>query len=326
MKKYDIVIIGGGPVGLFAAFYAGRRGMSTLIIEASDTLGGQPNTIYSEKWILDIPGQLRVTGYDLTKRLIEQAQSPYLTTLLNTKVISCQGSLEQGFTITCQNVQDNILASSVLIATGVGEITPQRIGLPREDTLKGVHYYLQSKSIITGKKVVVLGGGDSALDWADFADGVASETHLVHRRDEFRAQEQSVRRLMASNVNLHLNGQVAALHGDDQLKGVDIQHKDSQLKHIPCDVLVVSFGFKIQLGGLENWGLTIEQNGVVVDNTLETNIPGIFAAGDVAHTPGLGNSKLIAIGFGQATIAVNAAKTRIDPKAKFFPGHSTNWK
>jgi thioredoxin reductase len=330
LKIYDLVIVGGGPVGLFASFYAGRRNMSTLIIEASDSLGGLPQTIYSEKWILDIPGFSNITGYDLSKRLIEQAQSDYLTIRTNTKVKSYQGDLSGGFTLHCEGVDgsEQIQARTILLATGVGQISSRKIGVPGEEEFKdnGVYYSIKSKDSVRGNKVVVVGGGDSALDWVDLIHDVASEIHLVHRREDFRAQEESVRRLMSSKVQLHLNAEVKAIEGSDAVQSVQILYKQGHKGTIPCEVVIVAFGFHIELDSLEQWGLKTEKEGVVVNHSMETNIPGVFAAGDVAFTPGIGTTKLIAIGFGQGTISVNTAKSRIDPKALFYPGHSTNWK
>ncbi len=330
MEKYDLVIIGGGPVGLFAAFYAGRRNMKTLMVEASEALGGLPYLIYSEKVILDIPGFSQVTGYELSKRLVEQSQSEMLTVMTETKVLSHEGNLESGFTLhcACKDGPKDIQASTVLIATGAGEISPRTIGVPGEESLKdkGVHYFIKSKEAIKGKKVVVIGGGDSALDWVDLVEDVAEEVRLVHRREEFRAQEESVRRLMASKTKLHLNAEVKAIHGEASVTAVEIFTEGTGSEIVGCDVVIIAFGFRIQLETLNSWGLELESGGIVVNQMMETNIPGIFAAGDVAYTPGVGSTKLIAIGFAQGTIAVNTAKTRIDPKAKFFPGHSTAWK
>jgi ferredoxin/flavodoxin---NADP+ reductase len=330
MENFDLVIVGGGPIGLFSAFYAGRRNMKTLIVEAADVLGGLPYTIYPEKWILDVPGFPLVTGYDLSKRLVEQAQSDMVTVKTQATILSYEGSLEAGFKINYieDGVPGQLSARTILLATGVGKITPRTLDVPGEETLqdRGVHYFIGSTDIVRGKRVVVVGGGDSALDWVDLMQGEASDIHLVHRRAEFRAQEESVRRLMDSAAQLHLNAEVSRIVGDEQVTSVEVIYKDGRLEVIPCDVVIIAFGFRVELGSLNDWGLEMDKGYVVVNHSMETNIPGIFAAGDVTCSPGIGSTKLLAIGFAQGTIAVNMAKMRSDSKAAFFPGHSTNWK
>ena len=329
MNVYDLIIVGGGPVGLFAAFYAGRRHMKTLVIEAADTLGGLPYSLYSEKWILDVPGFSQITGYDLSQKLIEQAQSDMLTVMTSTQVLSCEGDLSQGFIVSCQRDGKpvHIKTASLLLATGMGKITPRKMNVPGEDRFfsHGLDYSLRSLDEARGKRVVITGGGDSALDWADMLDGVAAEVRLVHRREDFRAQEESVRRLKASGVILHLNSQITSILGDQVVEGVEVLNDQKIKQTYPCDKVIVSFGAKIQLETFTSWGLCMEEGGLLVNNAMETNKPGIFAAGDVVYTPGVGSTKLIAIGFAQGVIAVNTAKTRIDPQARFFPGHSTAW-
>jgi thioredoxin reductase len=330
MESFDLVIIGGGPVGLFSAFYAGRRNMKTSIIEASGELGGQPCNLYPEKEILDVPGLKKISGLEFTKRLIEQAESDHLTIIDQTKVENYEGDLAQGFKLRCDGSRgkEEILARSILITTGMGEITPRFLEVGGEERLKdkGVYYYLKTKELVSGKKVVVVGGGDSALDWLDLIDDVASEVHLVHRRDEFRAQEESIKKLKKSKAKLHLNAHITQIYGEEQVTGVQVLNTAGEKEEITCDVVLVAIGFHINLGSIGKWPLEMEKGSIVVKSDMETSVPGIFAAGDVAYTPGVGSSKLIVIGFGQGAIAVNTAKTRIDPAAAFFPGHSTGWK
>lgn len=330
MQKFDLTIIGGGPVGLFSAFYACRRGMKTAIIEALPEVGGQPLNLYPEKEILDIPGIQNISGLDLSKSLFEQAQSINLTILTETKAQSYTGDLKEGFVLKCNTPGGDIeiISRAIVITTGVGEIKPREIDAPGEKEFdnKGVYYYLKDSAIVNNKRVVVVGGGDSALDWVNHISSRVKTIDLVHRSDAFRAQEESLRALELKNIYLHLNSRITKIHGTDFVTGVDIINNADETMHIKCDLVLAALGFHINLGSMSNWPLQTEKGSIVVKVNMETSVPGIFAAGDVTYTPGLGNSKLFVIGFSQATIAVNTAKTLIDTKASFFPGHSTSWK
>lgn len=327
--NYDLIIIGGGPVGLFAAFYAGRRNLKTAIIETAQNLGGQPLALYPEKMILDLPGFKQICGQEFSERMIEQAQSEMLTVYTQTQVESYTGDLDNGFQLKCIGEAGpfTLQTRSILVTTGVGEISPRLLEVKGEDlfTQKGLYYFLTNTNLVRGKRVVVAGGGDSALDWVEMIHNIADEVHLVHRRDQFRAQEESIKQLHQSSARIHLNAQITDIMGDTHVTGVRISSA-TEAYDIPCDIILVAFGFHINLGPIAQWPLEKEKGSIRVLADMETSIPGIFAAGDVAFAPGVGSSKLLVIGMAQATIAVNTAKTRLDPKAKFFPGHSTNWK
>jgi thioredoxin reductase (NADPH) len=213
----------------------------------------------------------------------------------------------------------------VIVCAGVGAFSPTKLDVDREESFegRGVTYGVRDKEALRGKRVAIVGGGDSALDWALGLETVASEVLLIHRRDGFRAHEDSVRRLVASTVEQRLWEVVTALEGDTCLKTIVTENKQSHEVHrYDIDALVVNIGFKTNLGPLKAWGLNIEKNKILVDSCMRTNLSGVYAAGDVCtHDAKL---DLIATGVGEVCTAVNFAKVQIDPNSKAFPGHSSD--
>ena len=212
-----------------------------------------------------------------------------------------------------------------MVSAGAGAFSPTKIGVEREEEMegKGLYYGVKDKSVFVGKDIVIVGGGDSAFDWALNLHSVAKSIKLVHRRDVFRAHEETIKQVKATDVEFCLFKQVTALHGEAAMNGVtltDTQTKESE--QIECDAVIVNIGFKSSLGPLKDWGMTIEKNQIVVDHLYQTNLPGVFSVGDVCNFEG--KLKLIATGVGEAATAVCIAKTMIDPKAKLFPGHSSD--
>jgi thioredoxin reductase (NADPH) len=213
----------------------------------------------------------------------------------------------------------------VIISAGAGAFQPTRIGIEREDEFhgQGIHYGVRDKSVFSGKKIAIVGGGDSAFDWALNLLDVAGEITLVHRRDVFKAHEESVEQVKSSRVQMKIWYAVKELHGNGQLTGVTLENLQTKdIHHHECDAVIVNIGFKSSLGPIKEWGLVIEKNQVKVDDRYETNLPGVFAIGDVCSFPG--KLKLIATGVGEAATAVCFAKMRLDPNAKLFPGHSSD--
>ncbi|MBS1724455.1 MAG: NAD(P)/FAD-dependent oxidoreductase [Armatimonadetes bacterium] len=323
MERVDVTIIGGGPVGLFAAFYAGMRGMSVRIIDSLPELGGQLTALYPEKYVYDMPGFPGVLAKDLASALVQQGTQFGPETVLDV----CAEALAQdaeGYTLTGANGRA-YPTRTIVISAGAGAFSPTKIGVEREESYvgHGLSYGVKSKADFAGKDVLIIGGGDSAFDWALNLHPVAKKVSLVHRRDQFRAHEETIRDVQTLGVEFKLWKVVKELHGEGHIAGVTLE--DTQTKEterVDCDAVVVNIGFKSSLGPIKEWGLNIEKNQIVVDHLCQTNLPGVFAVGDVCTFEG--KLKLIATGVGEAVTAVCVAKTIIDPAAKLFPGHSSD--
>ncbi|WP_409343335.1 NAD(P)/FAD-dependent oxidoreductase [Paenibacillus sp. MBLB4367] len=321
----DITIIGGGPAGMFAAFYAGMRQASAKIIESMPQLGGQLAALYPEKYIYDVAGFPKVTAQQLVNNLKEQMEHFPVQVCLEEKVQQVIKVAERHFEIVTD--KGTHYSRAVIITAGVGAFEPRRLELPEAAQFekKNLHYFVNDLTAFAGQKVVVSGGGDSAVDWALMLEPVAEQVTLIHRRDKFRAHEHSVENLMNSSVAVVTPVDIEKLHGDDLISKVSITHsKTGETRELDCDSLIVNFGFVSSIGPIAEWGLEIDNGSIVVDSRMETNIPGIFAAGDITTYPG--KLKLIAVGFGEAPTAINNAKVYIDPSAKLSPGHSSNMK
>lgn len=323
MSEKDFIIIGGGPTGLFAAFYAGMRKASVKVIDSMPQLGGQLSALYPDKYIYDVAGFPKIKAQDLVNRLIAQAEHFHPEYCLNEKVLKVEKIAERHFTVkTTKGVHT---AKAIIITAGCGAFEPRKLPLPGAEKYNktNLHYFISDLKRFTGKKVLIAGGGDSAVDWALMLEPIAKHVTLIHRRDKFRAHEHSVDNLNKSNVEILTPFEIESLGGDKRVEIVRIvDKKGRQKKEIVVDEIIISFGFVSSLGPIQDWGLKIQDGGILVNNHMETNIPGIYAAGDIAQYPG--KLKLIAVGFGEAPTAVNHAKRYIDPKARVQPGHSSN--
>lgn len=322
MNTVDITIVGGGPCGLFASFYAGLRGMSVRIIDSLPELGGQLVALYPEKYILDVAGFPSVLAKDLAKGYIDQG-TQFNPELVLEETAQTLTQTEEGWLITTASGKE-LPTKTVLIAAGAGAFSPTKVGVAREDEFvgKGLYYGVRDKSAFAGKKIVIVGGGDSAMDWCMNLHDVAESITLVHRRDVFRAHEDSINKVKDLGIPFKLFWVVKELHGDDKLTGITIENtqtKETQVLDI--DALCVNIGFKSSLGPIKEWGLELEKNTIKVSTGYKTNLPGVFAVGDVCSYEG--KLKLIATGSAEAVTAVCYAKQHIDPSAKLFPGHSS---
>jgi thioredoxin reductase len=320
---YDITIIGGGPSGLYAAFYTGLRAAKTKIIDSLPQLGGQLAALYPDKYIYDIPGFPRVLAKEFVERQIEQAKAFSPGICLNEKVIDL-GARADGM-LELKTEPGNVhLSRSVIVAAGVGAFVPRSLDIPDVKRMegKGVYYFVQDLEAFRGKKVMVVGGGDTALDWALSLQGIASEVYLVHRRDKFRAHEESIHDLFASPSKVLLYHELKALHGEDHIEAATVfDNRTGEETTLPVDALVSGLGYLANLGPIKNWGLEISGNSIRVDTTMRTNLPGVYAVGDI--TTYEGKIKLIATATAEAAIAANYAKGYLDPKSRIFPGHSS---
>jgi thioredoxin reductase len=325
LELTDILIIGAGPAGMFAAFYGGMRQASVKIVECMPQLGGQLAALYPEKYIYDVAGFPKVTAQELVNNLAEQMKHFPLTVCLEEKVLQVIKKEERLFEVVTDVAVHYCRA--IIITAGVGAFQPRRLELPEavKYEKKNLHYFVNDLQIFSNKKVLINGGGDSAVDWALMLEPIAEKVTLIHRRDKFRAHEHSVENLMKSTIEVLTPKELISLHGDDLIEKVTLEDcKNGEKFDMDVDAVIINFGFISALGPIAEWGFEIDNGSIIVDSRMETSIPGIFAAGDVTTYPG--KLKLIAVGFGEAPTAINNAKVYIDPAAKLSPGHSSNMK
>lgn len=320
---YDITVIGGGPAGLYGLYYAGLRGMKAKVIESLPQLGGQPAALYPEKYIYDVAGFPRVLGKDLAANLEEQALRHNPTVCLGERVASMQR--EDGLIVLATD-KGRHLTRTVLIAAGAGAFAPRKVAVPRLEEMegRGVYYFVRDREAFRGKAVMIVGGGDSAVDWALALQDIAARVILVHRRDGFRAHEQAVREVYASGrVEVLVYHEVKALAGEERVEGVTVfDNRSGEERAYDVDTLLLNIGFLSDLGPIRSWGLDFARNAISVSASMATNLPGVYAAGDIASHPG--HLKLISVGAAEAAVAVNNAKHFLDPEAAVEPGHSTH--
>lgn len=323
-KIYDITIIGGGPVGLFAAFYAGMRKASVKIIESLPQLGGQLSTLYPEKYIYDIPGFPAVRAQELVNNLTQQMQPFDPTVCLGEAVHAVEKQADGTFEITTET--DIHYSKSIIITAGNGAFQPRRLELEEAKQYEGknLHYFINDLSRFSGRRVAVCGGGDSAVDWALMLEPIAAEVSIIHRRNAFRAHEHSVSNLEKSNVKIMTPFIPTSIVGDESgLSAIALDEvKGDKKELLEVDDFIINYGFVSSLGPIKDFGLDLERNSIVVNSKMETNIPGIYSAGDICTYDG--KVKLIATGFGEAPTAVNNAMHFIDPKARVQPMHSSS--
>lgn len=317
----DLLIVGSGPVGLYAAYYAGFRGMTTAVIDSLPEPGGQVAALYPEKLIYDVAGLPGVRGRDLVKALLEQANTYSPRWLLGQSADRLERLSDGRLHIHTTAGQD-VVTHAVILAAGIGTFRPRPLPAGLEYVGSGVDYFVTGLDGYAGHNVLVVGGGDSAVDWALALEPIAESVTLIHRRHQFTAHEASVADLRRSGTTVLTPYVVHALSGDREVSRAIIRDTGSGMLHeLDCTRVVAALGFTANLGPLTNWGLTIVDRHIVVDSKMSTGVPGIYAAGDVTEYPG--KVRLISVGFGEAALAVNNAAVATDPSAQLFPGHST---
>jgi thioredoxin reductase (NADPH) len=320
-READLVIIGAGPTGLYAAYYAGFRGMSVAVVDSLPEVGGQVAALYPEKDIFDVAGLPAIKGQSLVAALAEQANQWDPVFLLGSSATDL-AHREDGVVVTtaagCQ-----VRAKAALITGGVGTFTPRELPVGAEYAGRGLRYFVPRLAELSGHEVVVVGGGDSAVDWALSLRDVARSVTLVHRRPDFRAHARSVTELRSSDVRILTPYEVAEVGGEGRLARVAIQHRETgERVELPAQSLVAALGFIADLGPVEQWGLDLRKRHILVDRTMRTNRPRVYAAGDIADYDG--KVKLISVGFGEAATAVNNMAPLIDPRLRVEPGHSSD--
>lgn len=324
----DILIIGAGPIGLFAGFYAGMRNLSTQIVDSLLEVGGQPKALYPEKKIYDIPAYPHITGNELIEQLSSQ-----LTTFhddidfhLGEEIISIE---KTGDYFTVKSKEHSYEARAIIIACGNGSFSPRRVDLMNLATYENrdLRYHIPRYSDYLGKRVVICGGGDSAIDHAITLSNYAKEVIVVHRRPQFRAMEYAVKEAEAkTNVHFLTPYVPERVDGDGQhLESVTLKKaRSGELVKVPCDAMIIAYGYTADISAMQNWGLAMERNHILVDQYMATNIPGIFAIGDAVTYPG--KTQLIVSGFGEAPTAINSAYQYLNPDQRLTPLHSTDLK
>ena len=323
-KVYDITIIGAGPAGLFTAFYGGMRQASVKLIESLPHIGGQLTALYPEKYIYDVAGFPKIRAQQLIDNLDEQLKLFDTTIVLGQSVEKVE-KLEDGTFKLVTSTNDVHYSKVIIITAGNGAFEPRRLNVKNSEQFEGInlHYYVKDMNQFKDEHVVILGGGDSAVDWALMLEPIAKKVTLVHRRNQFRAHEHSIEQLKKSSVEIITPFVPIDIEGEEKIEKLILQEsRGEEIVEIDVDSVICNYGFISRLGPIANWGLEIKKNSIVVNSKMETNIPGIYAVGDINTYEG--KVKLIATGFGEAPTAVNNAMTYIDPKARIQPRHSTS--
>ena len=319
VHETDVLIVGAGPAGLFGAYYAGFRGMSVTLVDSLPEIGGQVSALYPEKAILDVAGFPTIKGRELVNALVEQAASAKPTYLLNRTA----NALEVGEDSVTMGLDDGseVVAKVVVITAGIGKFTPRPLPAGDGWESRGLVFFVPSFDEYVGKDVVIVGGGDSAFDWAHHLEPIASSVTLVHRRDAFRAHQATVDAVLAGRTEVITKAQVTALLGDDRVEKVEITTNDGEVLVRPAQAVVAALGFVADLTAMKDWGVEFDKRHVKVDTAMRTNLPRVFAAGDITEYDG--KVRLIAVGFGEVATAINNAAPLVFPDQGVFPGHSS---
>ena len=328
MPKTDVIIIGAGPSGLFAAFYVGMRDLTARIIDPMAEVGGQLSALYPDKFIYDIAGFPKIRAKELVRNLVEQVKpfDPIYT--LEERAERLEPLDEGGFAVTTSSGR-TYLSRAVIITAGVGAFEPRRIeaeGVARLEH-KGLEYAVRDARAYAGKRLLIIGGGDSAVDWTLTLKDLADQVTLIHRREAFRAHGATVNRLIAAaeagELTILTPYELQAVLGEEWVReAVIVDKKTGATRNLDVDAVLVLTGYVSKLGPITHWGLELEKNRIKVDTRMETNIPGVFAAGDITTYPG--KIRLIAVGFGEAATAANHAAAFAHPRLRVDPGHSSD--
>jgi thioredoxin reductase len=316
----DLLVVGAGPAGLYAAYYAGFRGLSVTIVDTLPEPGGQVTAMYPEKDIFDVGGFLSIKGRDLIAGLVAQAGQFDPTYLLGRQAVSLEETTDGLIVGLADGAQ--VHARAVLITGGLGTFTPRPLPAGQEWVGRGVVNFVPLLDVHAGQEVVVVGGGDSAFDWALALHPIAKSVTLVHRRSKFRAHAGSVDAVRQLGIELVTDAQVQELRAGEngELAEVFVE-VDGALRTLPAQAVIAALGFTADLGPLTEWDLTIERRQIAVDSSMSTGRPRVYGAGDIVTYPG--KVSLIATGFGEAATAVNNIAVELDPSAHLFPGHSS---
>lgn len=319
----DVLVVGAGPVGLYGAYCAGFRDLSTVVVDALPQAGGQVSALYPEKEIRDVAGLPAARGRDFVEALVAQAAAYSPTYLLGRQAVTLEHV--EGEPVVTLDDGTAVRAHAVVLTGGIGTPTPRPLGCGEEWLGTALSYFVLDPSAHAGQDVVVVGGGDSALDWADALTGIARTVTLVHRRTVFRGHAATLRRVRESATAIHTDTEVAALDGDlaaGRLDKVTLRHKDGEETVLGADHVIAALGFVSDLGPLREWGLELRNRYVAIDPSGRTNLPGVYAAGDLADHDA--KVRLMSVGFGEVATVMSHVAVALDPGLPLFPGHSTD--
>lgn len=316
----DILLVGAGPTGLYGAYCAGFRGLRTVVVDGLPQPGGQISALYPEKEILDVAGLPRVRGRDFVAALLDQAGQYGPEYLLGKQAVTldyADGRPE----VTLSDGQ-LVRAGAVILTAGIGTFTPRKLPAGEDYLGRGLSYFVADPGAHRDQNVLVVGGGDSAVDWALALEPIARSVTLVHRRSAFRAHAANVTAVAQSTATVVTDAEVEALTGDKSLRQAHIRVRgDDAPRVFEVDSVVAALGFVSNLGPLNDWGLHLRGRSIVVDSRMRTSLDRVYAAGDVTEYEG--KVRLMSVGFGEVATAVNNAAVALDPELSLFPGHST---
>lgn len=323
----DLLVVGAGPAGLYAAYYAGFRGLSTALVDSLPEPGGQVTALYPEKMIYDVAGFPGVKGRDLVANLVQQAArfDPVYVLGERAETLTDESGARPRAgdrLVVTTDRGTRIRCGAVVITGGIGTFTPRPLPGGAEWEGRGLTYVVKELAAHAGQDVVIVGGGDSAVDWALALEDIAASVTLVHRRKNFRAHAASVADMERGRTAIVTDAQVDSFEGGDTLHTVHVKAKDGSITPYKAQAVIAALGFTADIGPLETWGIDILDRKVLVDTAMRTSVPGVYSAGDI--TEYAGKVRLIAVGFGEAATAVNNAATYLDPDQPLFPGHSSD--
>lgn len=317
----DILIVGAGPVGLFGAYCAGFRGLRTVLVDALPQCGGQIAALYPEKEIRDIAAVPGARGRDIVTALEAQADAFGPTYLLGRQAVELTHSPDGRPQVTLAD-GTTVDAGAVVLTAGIGTFTPRSLPAGEEFLGRGLSYFVPDPQEYADRDVLVVGGGDSAVDWVLALHPIARSVTLVHRRSTFRAHAATVRAVHECGAEIVTDAQVEALVGDDRLREAHLRvDGEDEVRVLKVDAVVAALGFLSNLGPLADWGVELDRRTIVVDTRMRTTVDRIYAAGDITAYPG--KVRLMSVGFGEVATAVNNAAVALDPAMSLFPGHST---
>ena len=319
----DVLIVGAGPTGLYGAYYAGFRGLTVTVVDVLPQPGGQVMALYPEKEIRDVAGIPAIRGRDFVAALVAQA-APFDPTYLLGRLAVALAYRDDEPVVT---LDDGTLvqARAVVLTAGIGVPTPRPLGCGEEWLGTGLSYFVLDPQAHADQDVVIVGGGDSALDWADALDPIARSVTVVHRRGVFRGHAATLARVRSGRARIHTDTQVVTLAGDlaaGRLAAVTLRAKSGAESVVAADHVIAALGFISELGPLRDWGLHLRARSVAVDRSMRTNLPRVYAAGDLTDYDG--KVRLMSVGFGEAATALNHVAVDLDPELTLFPGHSTD--
>ncbi|MGZ4506690.1 MAG: NAD(P)/FAD-dependent oxidoreductase [Blastococcus sp.] len=323
----DLLVVGAGPAGLYAAYYAGFRGLRTAIVDSLPEPGGQVMALYPEKNIYDVAGLPSIKGRELVASLVAQAARFEPVYVLGERADTLTNAAGQrpragDRLLVTTDKGTRISCGAVVITGGIGTFTPRPLPGGAEWEGRGLTYVVRELAAHAGQDVVIVGGGDSAVDWALALGDIASSVTVVHRRKHFRAHAASVADMEKGPAVIVTDAQVDSLEGDDVLHTVHVRAKDGTVTAHKAQTVIAALGFTADIGPLESWGIDIVDRKIMVDTAMRTSVAGVYSAGDI--TEYAGKVRLIAVGFGESATAVNNAATYLDPDQPLFPGHSSD--